>query len=319
MKLSYFDIKFNPSWTLEQMQKACEYKEFYEQILSKVDMGEAENFNEAIERKFSIVGGSARWMFGYNEKSAMEDITQWLERCSDAKIIQGLTGDRSDAAVNHLLCRDKNGTVDIQSRYIALYLSKKYEAHFIAEARKHIMSSTNPSWDGWVFQMDFFYQLRMALNHCRSFILYDKDNTKIEWKVPRQVEYLIPDNLKGAKLKKKGPEQFANRYTIQPDDWLIPTKWNQGCYDAAQLLDNALRIVQVTRAKTHSLKLRFVRHLIAALVSIGFTIEDVEIVVVVPKEQVVNFKISETNLKGNLADWKWKIDDLLVHGLERSS
>jgi hypothetical protein len=46
---------------------------------------------------------------------------------------------------------------------------------------------------------------------------------------------------------------------LKDHSWFIPRKWNQPCFDAVQLLpNNGFRFVQVTRSKTHSLKLKYI-------------------------------------------------------------
>jgi len=196
--------------------------------------------------------------------------------------------------------------VFISSQYITLQLGKRHDAAFIRAASSVAMSFTNPAWDGWVFQMDFFMQLRKARDNSKPLTVYC-DNKEEEWVTQREVEFYEPKDLQGKLTKSKGkPEVYHNKHRVQPNDWLISTKWNQGCYDAAQLLENSLRVVQITRDKTHSLKLRYVRKLIEVLVSLGFTINTVHIFVVVPRGEENNFHITDSKIEGHLKEYQWQ-------------
>jgi len=108
-----------PSWTLEQMLEACNQDEFYNHISKNLGRSKDKEKEEVIKDKFSLTGGSARWMFGYDKVSAREDIDLWIERSKDVSlIIQGLVGDLSDNAVSHLLSKNKEKkSVHIKSVY----------------------------------------------------------------------------------------------------------------------------------------------------------------------------------------------------------
>jgi len=81
----------HPSWTLEQFKEACAIDEFYKCIATYLDKNLDKD--EAIERKFSLTGGSARWMFGFNEEDTEEDIKTLFDKIPSMDLIaQGLTG-----------------------------------------------------------------------------------------------------------------------------------------------------------------------------------------------------------------------------------
>jgi len=309
----------HPSWTLEQLKKACQNEEFYHHVVTNLDTDNNDDRDEVIERMFSLAGGSVRWMFGYNDAEVMKDITSCINKCSNMKdIVAGLHGDGSHIAVNHLLSKDKEGNASILSRYIVLQLSKKCEASFVSEASNIPMAVTNPAWDGWIFQIDFFMQLRFAMTSKSTLTLHYNDQVE-EWVVPRQVQFRDPTNLRGKKIARDPSQEYENKLDIKPNDWLITAKWNPGCYDAAQLLTgNCIRIVQVARAQSYSLKLRFVQHLISTVVSLGFRIETIDLVVVVPRDEVNDFKISPSNVTGELRAWKWDVTKLRVCGLNQT-
>ncbi len=98
--------------------------------------------------------------------------------------------------------------------------------------------------------------------------------------------------------------------------WLVPKRWNQGGYDAAQILPASIRFVQVTRAQTHSLKLTYMRALISALVGNGRSVQSVDIVVVVPAGQCHEFQVG--NVESHLREWSWSKEHVRIAGLKRS-
>lgn len=54
---------------------------------------------------------------------------------------------------------------------------------------------------------------------------------------------------------------------LADNDYLVPQKWNQGCYDFVRLLPGyCVQFVQVTLARTHKLKVKYMIPLLEALV-----------------------------------------------------
>jgi len=116
------------------------------------------------------------------------------------------------------------------------------------------------------------------------------------------------------------------------DTWLLPTKINQGCYDVLQvyqhnssekkkkpLLKGALRVVQLTVASTHKLKMRYVTAILNQLTSVGMNIEYLDVVVVVPNGRQNDFKIGEVSGDTHETFKKlgWSKNDYRVLGYER--
>jgi len=110
--------------------------------------------------------------------------------------------------------------------------------------------------------------------------------------------------------------------------WLIPLKFNQGCFDVLQLLkdksDWILRMVQLTVARTHSLKLIYVIHVINSLKKAGIKISKMEVVFVVPEylqnEFKLNFKKVTHNKNQIFKELAWDInhpDSYRVVGFRR--
>jgi hypothetical protein len=139
-------------------------------------------------------------------------------------------------------------------------------ANQLVEAARNSTMAYNPAWIGWVFQLQFFGHLYFAIEHKLGLTLTTRESTNTQWPTKSGAKrYLDPTELCGERMMVPGPERFANKLNLRAGDWLIPTRWNQGCFDVLQVCENTLRVVQVTVAKTHSLKLRFVRQVLEKL------------------------------------------------------
>ena len=307
-----------PSWTLAEYQAACENEKFFDEV--KENLSEDENFDEKITGKYFYAGGSARWMFALNVTEVIEDAFSSLSKVTDMNLLlSGLQGSKSGTSVNHLLQQDLEGKTFIVSEYVLRQLVSKCETRFIREATSYSYQLHNPSFDGWIFELDFLFQLRLV----EKGILTIRNGQQDEiWQVSRRIPFHKEDELKGKKIKEHGkPEVHENKMGLQPGDWLLPQRWNQGCYDAVQILPQSpnvptnfhigVRFVQVTRGESHSLKLRYPRALLLTLACIGFVVQSVDIVVLRP---LGNPHVKITQPEGELLNWGW--DPKLIRQLE---
>ena len=140
--------------------------------------------------------------------------------------------------------------------------------------------------------MDFIMQLRQAQGG--TFVLSDGTS----WKVPNVLE--IPVTIDGC---------HAKRDVILEGSWMIPTRWNQGGYDAACLLkcphrEFVLRFIQVTMAVSHDLNLKYFEEL-ATTISQGLdiAIPAIEIYFVVPATSP-EVTVRSVKSAGRLSSWK---------------
>jgi len=107
--------------------------------------------------------------------------------------------------------------------------------------------------------------------------------------------------------------------------WFIPTKINQGCYDALQLQfftpsNPCLRLVQLTVGKTHDLKLRFLIKIINLLKELGIVVTSLQVDFVVPPAHVSTFKIGEIQSYKNeaITNLGWDPTQTRVVGFKRA-
>jgi hypothetical protein len=312
------DIFHATSWSWEELQKACDSKAFFEFVKPKLipdDLMELDDNlkEEFLKQKFSLAGGSVRWMFGKTNEEVEIDLKNAIESCGNLEnLLKGLQGFKSNIAVNHLLGRDEKGEHFIISRWVSYQIANKCDHAFLKYAMKHPLRNNNPSFDGWLFEVDFLHQLKEATGKTLNF-----PHAGVCWPVPRLIEFRDPIDFVGNVFQLPGlPEVYENKKKICEGDWLIPLRWNQPCFDAAQLCDQKLRFVQVTRANTHDLLLNRCHKLIKALVSIGFQISEIDFVIVVPLGEEKQFKHGQ--ITGNLAEWGWTTKNLQILGLCRT-
>eukprot|EP01123_Difflugia_compressa_P001838 TRINITY_DN12312_c0_g1_i1.p1 TRINITY_DN12312_c0_g1~~TRINITY_DN12312_c0_g1_i1.p1 ORF type:complete len:249 (-),score=18.56 TRINITY_DN12312_c0_g1_i1:9-662(-) len=176
---------------------------------------------------------------------------------------------------------DSNDQCFLISEYVCRLLSEKCERSFIVEAANSILAKNNPTFDGWIFEADFLVELRMACQNKTSIYLLD-------FQINNQL-ISSEQTLNSDKLELVVNERLLffditdiDRNKFQNGVWLIPQRWNQGCYDAVQLINNTVRVFQVTRAKSHSLKLKYVVQLLHVLVECGY--QSVVIAFVIPHD-----------------------------------
>jgi hypothetical protein len=279
--------------------------------------GDEETMEDKIRNKFFLAGGCARWMFGMTIDKATADIEDHLDRVPDkVLLVSGMQGAKAVCSVNYLIQRTKSGGTFLVSEFVTRQLAQTCEKAFVVAATAQARLLNNPSFDGWVLEMDFMLQLRLA-EWSRNFVKVNvMDTTEESWEVPLRVLFNNPNDLVGGMIDQDGVQVHHNKLNVVDYAWLAPKRWNQGAYDAAQVLPDSIRFVQVTRGQMHSLKLQYMRTLIAALVQIGRTVETVDVVFVVPEGNCNDFTLGRVT--SQLDDWGWTRDQIRVAGFARS-
>jgi hypothetical protein len=138
----------------------------------------------------------------------------------------------------------------------------------------------NPPFLGWVLQFDFFDQIKMVASLSRGnnkISVSGEKETNEEWTVARVIDF--------------DPKAHAfNSDDWKVNHWMLPIVWNQAGYDAACLVASPkdqhlfLKIVQITKAKKHSLDLIAFETLINAVSkAVQAEIRGIEIVFLLPE------------------------------------
>jgi hypothetical protein len=286
--ITYHNITtFNmPSWTRDEYLAAYKEEIFRNSINDQILPGEQE---EKIEDKYCLAGGCARWMFERTVVQVIEEISSHISRIgADMNLlINGLLGVRANNSISHLFSIYGKDEVFLVSEYVTRMLSEKCEASFLVQASKTSLAM-NPSFDGWILEADFLLQVRLAEKSKGILVYPGLDEKSEKWMVASRRQFLNVSDI-----------------VIQPNErleniWFIPSKWNQACYDAVQILpENAFRFIQVTRALSHSLKLKYIVEFLNRFRHFTIPVNSIEICFILPNDpQYKSFtpKIAEGTL-----------------------
>ena len=150
----------------------------------------------------------------------------------------------------------------------------------------------NPILEGVLFEMLFFARIKQMPGPLK---LTTSQGEDIEWS-RCEVESFDPADAYEAGEKTK--ERVC----------LKPVAWNQGGYDAV-IVDRSsklVRFVQVTSRETHDLKLRYFSDCLDSLSIQGWEQWKLEIVFVVPKDNVERFRVSNVEDEDTLSRYGWR-------------
>jgi hypothetical protein len=229
-----------PSWTFEEYKDAYSNQHFKESIKKEVFSSvDGEDEDEKLQSKYFVAGGSARWMFQFTLKDAIDDIKTQISKVGTdaALLLKGLAGERSNTSISHLFCSFNEATFII-SEFATRALAEKCEESFLISARNSKLAQ-NPSFDGWILEAEFLYRLR-----AKEVKVY-KNNKDVHLSVAEKFSFVDFSDI-------QKPLSLDNV-------WFIPMRWNQACFDCVQALpDFGFRFIQVTRSMTHTIKKKYV-------------------------------------------------------------
>jgi hypothetical protein len=312
-------------WSLEEYHEACKYDPFFQRVVGNLGgtIGAsytAEQKADLVQKKFAISGFSARWTFDITAEKAVELSIINMQRCSDPRVlVNGIQGCRSTDAVNHLVFSFGAGKSAIVSSFVCRSLAVKCESQFIVAAYQASAMTKNHAFDGWVLELDVLF-------HIRKNLMTDK----IKLLGPRG-QFLDIDNDSfqcSEAIEFVEPFATSEEITSYPVNcWFIPRKFNNGGFDAVQLLQceegqYKLRFLQITRAKTHGLKLHFMKSFTDAYnaaVDEVLRATAVEIIIVTDMHSAKDFVTpTHAQVVGSLSEYNWNLSDLVVAGFNKT-
>jgi len=293
-----------PGWEEEDFLAACKDGEFLKAVTPMLDTRKSTDVKVLISAKVTIAGACARWMFGMNTANAREDILQFIRKAGNAEqLIAGLCGTSSEQAVNHLITTTRDEQPSFVSLFVAREIGKRCDSKFVLYATQMSPRIKNGSMDGWIFQMDFLNRVTIYATNREKLQLFhtQQDGTKAkeEWSIASLLyEFYREDDIAEQIIALwKNQQQNGQNRILPSNTWLIPTKVNQGCYDALCLVFDTtakgyfLRVVQLTVASTHDLKLSYVGDVLDVLrKTLGLPIVGLDIAFVVPTSVYSTFK-----------------------------
>eukprot|EP00475_Leptophrys_vorax_P041606 TRINITY_DN7839_c0_g1_i5.p1 TRINITY_DN7839_c0_g1~~TRINITY_DN7839_c0_g1_i5.p1 ORF type:complete len:378 (-),score=89.30 TRINITY_DN7839_c0_g1_i5:71-1204(-) len=309
-------------WTLEEFVSASCDDLFFKSVEWAFEGLQAESREDLISEKFYFAGCSARWMFNCTVAQLKLKIERHLESCPNSMdLLKGIVDESSPVSVNHLWVGYplKEGTFRkfFVSKYVARRVLNSGGFEAVKLAYGVARGLNNPSFTGWVVEMDFIQQLRHFVEG-QVPIYYLSSNhepVEVKWDVPGVIEFDF--SCTGSVRQKILAGQIdvssisAAKDSILLGFWLVPMKWNQGGYDVVRLLkihgEYMLVFIQVTAAHEHSLKLKYFHDLASEMVCLlGIHIPRLQIIMLVPDQSTArdfSIPLSKVTNPGLLCDW----------------
>eukprot|EP00466_Bigelowiella_natans_P002720 jgi/Bigna1/130371/aug1.11_g5079 len=248
-------------WTLEQYLAASKDEAFQKEVCTYIDCLDKENeFSEKLREKFYFAGHSARWMFATDLKTVKGQINRMIDKVGNAEsLLKGTAGHESADAINHLVCTLKTpGLVTNKhpvfvSKYVLKLLVIKHSFLAVKMGYNIAENLQNPSFMGWVVEMDFLAQLKAAMKtEDKKVIVCNSKNAPVDWKAHAVHEYETTEDLKKIFEDVKDGEQV----------WAVPLEWNNAAFDAVRIYrfkgEKVLHLINVADAKSHTLKMHYV-------------------------------------------------------------
>ena len=286
---------------------------------------------EAVTQKFAYCGGSARWMASETTRSISTMISSYLQECIQLDTLVNFTlGQESPFAKTHLYysTQGENGLTEFSlvSQHATSLAVKGLGAAGTKSLYQHATRLNNPAFLGWVIEADI-------MQRCVSGALFleGKGGSAVQFTEQGQdpIEFDHDDLVNGAPVESLIPDEGKTNVCK-------PTKWNQGGYDlifvtAGSGKKLALRLGQVTKSTSHSLKLKYFAEVVSFLKNAGYVIESVEIAYIVPRQLISDFRVlpskvfgrgllSHADLPSTLGKSKWakgKEEELVtVYGVD---
>ena len=267
-------------WSIEEYKAYLEVKENRSTVpLDAIPVDEDVAVEDQIKAKFYYAGSSARYMLEYTTAQIMKDVSERLLAVDDLDaLFSSKVGSDAFNAVGHLRPTSDSFT----SQYITRRLTNRFGGDkFLMEA--YAVCENNPSMIGWLFQMDVENRIRAnAVSTEHSPIQVYQDAAVENW----STAHGFKEFLQARELRE-----------IKDDVWLIPSNPQQACYDLLQMVPDPrnssgkmLRVVEVTKADRHNLKMEHLNKVVRELCQDGHVMTALDVVILVPNGWQKHFK-----------------------------
>ena len=262
----------------EQLDNAPEYSEFLmdswmeQEYVAAISAGALELAEDlTVDEMFFYAGGSVR-MIQWNVERVTTCLTKKMRQISDMSHLLGkqVVGDSSECAMNTLMAMHSRSSM-VLSRFVLTELIKTMSTSAIIAIRSIL--PLNTLWQGWVTELEV-----LLLVKNRKAILFRLPSGASEhW--PR-----VDDRRVGLPLFVFDVPLEVRGVT---DDWLLPKRWNQGCFDGLyRPSPDTVKAIQITIAEKHSCKLKYLIPIVEALDT-----HVVELVYVCRRSNFESFKV----------------------------
>eukprot|EP00038_Savillea_parva_P005470 m.155396 g.155396 ORF g.155396 m.155396 type:complete len:662 (-) comp11721_c0_seq6:102-2087(-) len=256
------------SWSLDQHQAACAQPAFWASVKACVTGGSVypntpEGIQAAVNDKFILAGASARWMFGRTPDEVMKECDMWISKVADVnELVSRVTGTANHNTINHLRAIGSDRRPYIVSEYAMRALVEWNKLKSLEHLANVAKTLDNPAFDGWVLELDFLTQLKVACAGSREIEVFTDEAESINWPVSGFT----------AGMTIAGVSNGDDQFDFTPGQWLVPKRYNHGAFDAMQFVaaDDIVgklkaRFVNVTRADRYDVKCQYMVDLLSAL------------------------------------------------------
>ena len=290
------------SWTTGEYLNAVKWDDFYKRVKAMLALHDTAvhigmrirkrngTKEEQIMSKHYLAGGSCRYMFEKTAAMVKQRLDRALASCRNLEyLFQGIVGDSSLDAVNHLTARYMHGEEASWmpvSKYVAMKLAEVAEVGVL----KRLLDGTSiPSIRGYLFELLFFKKVKQGLT-----LTYRQGGSRVN-----QVWMGCPVFLFDAnEVMESLPQERA---------CLRPINVFQPGYDAVIVNVRAklVELVQVTISSSHSFK---ISPFAKALKKLNIPTKGwkVKVVFIVPPERLEDFEIDTIKNCGALEEYGWK-------------
>jgi len=223
-------------WRKNQFVEACKDVDFCKSIESKIGGDPNEDVEVRMLQKYFYAGHSARWMFAYTTDDVINEIHGKMQYVDNMQELRGWGGEKTQDAVNHLFVNMVDSKGQSQRIFTSEHVVKLITWRLGLEAVKHAYNIASwaglagkPVLEGWVVEMDFLAQVRLASKakdaERRRVKVTNKEGTDQKWTVKHVAQFKDDDSLEDVVELKHLKEELENKSVKSHNHlWLIPEK-----------------------------------------------------------------------------------------------
>jgi hypothetical protein len=221
----------------------------------------------------------------------MDKIGRYLGLVKDSiGMLKGVVGERSADSVNHLMCGYRGGSF-FTSHYIASQVLRRGGNEAVRLAYGIASGLRNPSFTGWVVEMDFVNQVVDSFTRRKKLEIIHEVQSETGV-MERKENWSVNNVIKQFEVVEDHFRQASKQ--LVDGCWILPAKWNQAGYDLVCLLSGnsngsvgqkkfMIRFLQVTRATTHDFNLHHFEIFATCLIkALECEVTGIEIIAIVP-------------------------------------
>jgi hypothetical protein len=267
-------------------------------------------FIDAMFWKRHWAGTSARYMFFLPLSDVKQALDEGIKHISNyVDLLAGNVGSNAHGSVHRLFFNPPDADyAEFTSRYVLQRLMRRDKTHAFFNGMEAVARETkNQAFLGWVFEarINHMIYLKSQVGVNSSVTAIDEkvhvqlreqqtesDSTDLTFSVDHMLKFDNDSHAKALLMEAKVNGELIG------DTWMIPNKFNQGCFDLVTLRSSAegecsVWAWQATVAGDHSKKLSYLRTFVNVVTAAGIKVKDVSLCALLPNNSAAK-------------DFKWK-------------